>query len=128
VLHRSVVVVRLEVTDVPYVAATDRLDVDALGFRDDGITLVTARFGYRDVPNLPRTLTDVARRGLEGRIDVLRASYFLSRITVVPTPSRNMHPWRKQLFVAMWRNQAEQIGYLGLPDDRTVTMGSVIEI
>jgi hypothetical protein len=32
------------------------------------------------------------------------------------------------LFLALWRNQVDPSGYFGLPDERTVTMGSVIEL
>jgi KUP system potassium uptake protein len=38
-----------------------------------------------------------------------------------------MRRWRKALFVAMTRNTAGPVGYFGLPDDRTVTMGSTVE-
>jgi KUP system potassium uptake protein len=128
VMHQSVLILHIDVQDVPHVAPADRLVVDALGYRDDGITLVTARYGYKDTPNLPRAVTQVAHRGAEGRIDAGGASYLLSRITVVWTGARTMRRWRKQLFIAMWRNQAEPIRYLGLPEERTLTVGSVIEI
>jgi KUP system potassium uptake protein len=35
------------------VPAERRLVVDDLGHRDDGITHVTARFGYMDEPDVP---------------------------------------------------------------------------
>jgi KUP system potassium uptake protein len=128
VVHENVVIVFLKVTDVPHVAVSDRLEVDALGYRDDGITLVTARFGYRDTPSLARTVSQVARDGAEGTIDALRASYYLSRITVVPGSRRTMRTWRKHLFIAMWNNRPEPDRRLGAPDGRTVMMGSVVEI
>jgi KUP system potassium uptake protein len=128
VMHESVLIFHIDRKDVPHVAAADRLEVDELGYRDDGITLVTARYGYHDAPNLSRAVTQVAQRGAEGRIDAGSASYLVSRITVVRTGARTMRRWRKQLFIAIWRNQAEPIRYLGLPDERTLTVGSVIEI
>ena len=39
---------------VPHVAAAERLVIDDLGYTDDGITHVSARFGYMDEPNVPR--------------------------------------------------------------------------
>ena len=128
VLHRSVIIIFVDVADVPHVPAGERLDVDALGYRDDGITLVTARFGYRDSPSLPRIVTQLARRHPEGQVDPAEVSYFLPRITVVRTGARTMARWRKALFVAMWRNHAQSGAALAAPDDRTVMMGSVIEI
>ena len=45
VLHERVVIVAVETALVPVVAAQDVALVDDLGYRDDGITLVTLQFG-----------------------------------------------------------------------------------
>jgi KUP system potassium uptake protein len=39
-----------------------------------------------------------------------------------------MRGWRKRLFVAMSRNAASPVDYFRLPGDRTVTLGSQIEL
>jgi KUP system potassium uptake protein len=39
-----------------------------------------------------------------------------------------MARWRKRLFVAMARNAASQAEYFRLPRDRTVILGSSIEL
>jgi KUP system potassium uptake protein len=39
-----------------------------------------------------------------------------------------MARWRKKLFVLMWRNAASPIGYFRLPVERTMTLGSTIEL
>ena len=65
---------------------------------------------------------------LEGDIDIERASYFLSRITILPTRAPGMAMWRKKLFVVIARNAANPVAYFGLPDDRTVVMASHIEL
>jgi KUP system potassium uptake protein len=126
VLHQDVVIVSVDMVKVPRVAAAERLTVDDLGYRDDGITRVTARFGFRDQPNVSEVL-GLAAGEMERGVDFERASYFVSRITVVPTNDPVMRRWRKRLFVAMARNEADPIEYFRLPDDRTVTMGSLIE-
>jgi KUP system potassium uptake protein len=128
VLHQSVVIIRIKPVNVPYVDVAERVTVDDLGYSDDGITHLTARYGFRDRWNLPQTVAMAARHRLEGSIDVSCASYFLSRITIVRTATPVMPAWRKRLFVAMARNEADPTEYLGLPDERTVTMGSLIEI
>jgi KUP system potassium uptake protein len=35
-----------------------------------------------------------------------------------------MRRWRKNLFMALARNASSPVAYYGLPDDRTVVMGS----
>ena len=64
---------------VPHVPAAERLSVDDLGYKDDGITHVTARFGYMDPPNVPALLPLIRDAETEGPLDVDDASYFLSR-------------------------------------------------
>jgi KUP system potassium uptake protein len=39
-----------------------------------------------------------------------------------------MRRWRKRLFAAMARNEADPAAYYALPDERTVTIGSLIEL
>jgi len=127
-LHEHVVIVSLETLRVPHVADAERLTVDELGYSDDGITHLTARFGFQDEMNVPRTLRLAAEEGLERPVDVDNASYYLSKMTIVPSDARTMRPWRKRLFMALSRNAASPVSYFCLPDDRTVVMGSHVEI
>jgi KUP system potassium uptake protein len=129
VLHGDVIIVSIETGRVPHVSDDDRIVVDATGHPADNITVLTARFGFQDQPNVPDSLRlAVQRQLLDRAVDVDKASYFLSHITVVPTPSHGMSSWRKQLFVAMARNAADPAAYFGLPDDRTVTIGERIDL
>ena len=70
----------------------------------------------------------MAAERVERDIDVDRASYFLSRITIVPTDARGMQRWRKRLFVVIARNAANPVAYFGLPDHRTVVLSGHIEL
>ena len=69
-----------------------------------------------------------AAKRMEGDIDVAHASFFISRMTIVVTHAPGMAMWRKKLFVAMSRNVANPVAYFGLPDDRTIVMGSHVEL
>jgi KUP system potassium uptake protein len=42
--------------------------------------------------------------------------------------AKNMAQWRKHLFIATSHITADAAGYFGLPPERTVVMGSRIEI
>jgi KUP system potassium uptake protein len=126
-VHSAVVILSVETLPVPYVHAAERLTFDDLGYRDDGITHVTARYGFQDDVDVPALLHAAAGR-FERAIDVERASYFLSRMTIVPTRAPGLARWRKRLFVAMARNVSNPVAYFGLPDDRVVVMGSHVEL
>jgi KUP system potassium uptake protein len=127
-LHASVVIISLETTNAPHVAASERLVIDDLGYRDDGIVKVTARFGFQDETNVPQVVRMAAKRDLECEIDLDKLSYFLSRITIVLSDDPGMARWRKRLFVAISRNAANPVEYFLLPDERTVSIGSHIPL
>jgi KUP system potassium uptake protein len=112
---------------VPHVPAEERVSIDDPGYRDDGINHLTVRYGFQDQIDIPRTLRQAAER-MESEVDLDAVSYFISRITIVPTDAPGMARWRKRLFTVIARNAANPVPYFGLPDDRTVVMGSHIEL
>jgi KUP system potassium uptake protein len=128
-LHETVVIVSIETTKAPYVDDAERLVVDELGFEDDGISHLTARFGFQQATDVPRLLHLAKERGIEGDVDIDNAVYFLSQISIVPGEQRDgLAPWRKRIFVALARNAASPVDYFKLPRDRTVSVGSQIEL
>jgi KUP system potassium uptake protein len=128
ILHEHVVILSLETQPVPYVSDADRVEIDDLGYSDDGITHVTARFGYMDKPNVPAVLRLAVAAGLECPIEVDDASYFLSTIELAVGDAPGMAHWRKRLFVATSRITADAAEYFGLPRNRTVIIGSRIVV
>src|SRR5262249_8749057 len=48
ILHEHVLILAIETMPVPHVPAAWRIAVDDLGYKDDRIAHVTARFGYMD--------------------------------------------------------------------------------
>ncbi|WP_445148098.1 potassium transporter Kup [Baekduia sp. Peel2402] len=127
VLHTNLVIVSVVVQRVPHVRETQRVTIDDLGYADDGIVHLTMSVGFQDDVDIPRTLRRAAKR-LEGDIDVSDASYFISRMSIVLTHAPGMAIWRKKLFIAMSRNVSNPVAYFGLPDDRTIVMGSNVEV
>jgi KUP system potassium uptake protein len=128
VLHDHVLIVDIKTLPVPHVPAGERLEIDDLGRRDDRIAHVTAKFGYMDVPSVPPLIPLIDATGQEGRLDVGHATYFLSTIEVRAGDAPGMSRWRKRLFVATTRLTADAAEYFRLPRDRTVIMGSRIEV
>ncbi|WP_037074690.1 potassium transporter Kup [Pseudonocardia spinosispora] len=128
VLHEHVVIVSIETRPVPRVPRSDRLVIDALGYTDDGITYVSARFGYMDPPNVPDVLRQLEGADIECPIEVDTASYFLSTIELRAGDTPTMARWRKHLFLATAGISADAAEYFGLPRNRTVIMGSHVEV
>jgi KUP system potassium uptake protein len=126
-VHACVVIMSIETERVPHVPIDQRVSIDDLGYRDDGITHITARYGFMDKIDVPATLRRVAD-DVEGPFDLDGASYFLSRISIVRTDAPGMARWRKRLFIVIARNAANPVTLFGLPDDRTVVLSAHIEV
>ncbi|HEX3803445.1 MAG TPA: KUP/HAK/KT family potassium transporter [Solirubrobacteraceae bacterium] len=129
-LHEKVLIVSVEAVSVPYVDDKDRFVIERLGDAELGIRHVNIRMGYQEETNVPAMLR-LARRELllERDLNLEGASYFVSRITLVATDEpTELHAWQKKLFVAIARNAASPIEAFDLPSDRTVAMGSSIEV
>jgi KUP system potassium uptake protein len=128
-LHEKVLIVSVETISIPNCDTTDRFSVAVLGHGLLKIVHVTMRCGYRDRPDIPGALALARKQGLlERNLDLEHASYFLSRITIMPSDSPGMWRWRKKLFLAMARNAASPIEHFGLPVERTVTIGSQVAV
>jgi KUP system potassium uptake protein len=129
VLHDNVIILAIQTLPVPHVSAADRLEIDDLGYKDDGIYHVTARFGYMDTPSVPALLPLIRKAAREGPLDDGgKISYFLSTIEIRRGNTPGMSRWRKYIFVATARLTADAAEYFNLPRDRTVIMGSRIEL
>jgi KUP system potassium uptake protein len=128
VLHDHVLILTVQTLPVPHVAVADRIEIDDLGYRDDRIYHVTARFGYMDTPSIPPLLPLIRAAGQEGKMEGGKVSYFLSTIEVRRGDTPGMSQWRKRLFVATSRLTADAAEYFQLPRDQTVIMGSRIEL
>ncbi len=128
-LQERIVIVSLDSVHIPHVSAPDRFAIGVLGGGRCKVMHLTVRVGYQDNLHVPEALALARKRGLLPRnLDLEHASYFLSRITLGEGPNGSMSPWRKRLFLAMARNAASPIEHFGLPRERTVEMGSQIEV
>ena len=127
-LQEAIVILSIETTKAPFVPEAERLIVDDLGYRDDGITHLTARVGFQDPVDVPRMIELACEQGLESDVDPDQVIYVLSQISITPGAAPGMRGWRKRLFVAMARNAASPVEYFHLPRERTVSLGSTIEL
>lgn len=130
VLHQRVIIVSIEVIGMPQAPQHKRFAYDELGYGDDGIEHLTIRFGFSETPDVPGALrsacvTDV----LDLEPDEMdHASFFVSRGAIRRTRASGMAKWRKAFFVGLAHNAADPAARFQLPSDRTVTMGSEVDI
>jgi KUP system potassium uptake protein len=126
-LHEAALIVSIESVPAPYVDEAERITISSLSYPDDGISSVVARYGFQERPDVP----DIVRRastGLETPCDLDDITYFLSKMEIVETDAPGMPRWRKRLFLATTHIAADAVDYFQLPRNRTVLLGSAIEI
>jgi KUP system potassium uptake protein len=129
VRHDLVLIMSVETLPIPRVAPNERITVDDLGYGDDGISHIAARFGYLETPNVIAALRTLDPAIIEGqRLNLDQASYFLSKIELRVGDEPTMARWRKRLFIATSHITADAAEHFGLPRDRTVIMGSHIDV
>jgi KUP system potassium uptake protein len=128
VRHVHIVIMSIETHPVPRVPASERITVDGLGDPEDGILHVTARYGYMETADVPAALRTLELTQTEGELDLHNASYFLSKIELRRGDEPTMAAWRKRLFIATSYITADAAEHFSLPRERTVIMGSHIEV
>jgi KUP system potassium uptake protein len=130
VLHQHVIIVSATAANVPHVALADGVTCDALGYEDDGIQYIAVKFGFADLPDIPAAVDHACASGLleSGVTDVSDATYFVSRGAIRRTNAPGLAGWRKMLFLFFAHNATDPARYFCLPSERTVVMGSDIDI
>ncbi len=127
--HDKVLLVSVDPISIPRVDRTDRFVAERLGKGLFKIVHLTIRVGYHDSRHIPEALALARKQGfLDRNLDLEHASYFISRMSILPTNAPGMSRWRKRLFVAMARNATSPIEHFGLPSSRTVMTGSQIAL
>ncbi len=123
VLHERVVVLTVEIEEVPYVEPGERIEVASLG---EGFYRMTLRYGFMEETDIPGALaeTDLS----DGPFEIMKTSFFLSRQTLLASGRPGMAIWRQKLFSWMMRNAASAMEFFRLPTNRVVELGSQLEI
>jgi KUP system potassium uptake protein len=126
-IHEKIVIVSVTPVSIPRVDRPDRFTSERLGKGLFKVVHVNIRVGYRDAWNVPEALALARKEGfLDRNLDLEHASYFVSKMTIVPTDAPGMARWRKKMFVALARNAATPIEHFDLPRPRTAMTNSEV--
>lgn len=123
ILHERVIILTVQIEDVPYVEETERIVCKDLS---EGFYRVKMRFGFLEETDVPKTLDKVDLCG--PKFDMMHTSFFLSRQTLIASKIPGMAIWREKTFAWMLRNAANAMEFFKLPTNRVVELGSQVEI
>ncbi|MEO5706294.1 MAG: potassium transporter Kup [Alteraurantiacibacter sp.] len=124
VLHQRVLIVTVQVEEVPQVDPSSRAEVHEAGA---GFYRVILHYGFMEDVDVPRELASLA--GIGAPFDPVTTSYFLGRQKLIPSSEQpGMALWREGLFSWMSQSSENAMESFKLPTNRVVEMGSQLQI
>ncbi|MFM8553301.1 MAG: potassium transporter Kup [Acidimicrobiales bacterium] len=123
VLHRTTLIIDVEVDSRPRVAAEDRTVIEKVA---PGVFEIRMLFGFIEDPNVPAALALVDHRDINYDPDDI--TYFIGRESIIAGKVPGMHPLAEQLFVLLNRGADSAARFFSLPPDRVFEVGSRVEI
>ena len=123
VLHERIIILTVEIADVPFVDEAKRATCKAM---NEGFYRVILRFGFLEETDVPAALAKVDLCGAP--FEMMQTSFFLSRQTLIASKAPGMAIWREKVFAWMLRNAANAMEFFRLPSNRVVELGSQVEI
>lgn len=122
-VHERVIFMTLITEDEPWVPPSRRVEVETIA---EGFWRVTGRFGFMQKPDVPRLLRQCASHGLE--VTAEKATFFMGREIIVPSPKPGMARWREQVFALASRLAQQPATYFQIPVGRVIELGQQVEI
>jgi len=126
-LPEQAIILWIQDVPAPRVRAEERMHIDELGYADDGVLFVHAKYGYAEAHNVPALLGALGEAGVEKPLDPSGCTFFISTVELTPTNRPGMRRWRKHLFLATALIAASPEDAFHLPRTRTITVGAEIE-
>ncbi len=123
VLHKTTLIVSIDTSDAPRVAAEDRAVITKV---EPGVFQVLLTFGFMEDPDVPAALAAIDVRGLVFDPDDI--TYFIGRESVVAGKAPGMSPPFEHLFVWLNRGADSAVRFFNLPDEQVFEVGSRVEI
>ena len=124
VLHEQVILLTVNILDVPRVPAAERLKIDDLGH---GVYRVQVYYGFMQASNVPVALRFAGEFGLD--VDLDHTTFYVGRESLIPTSEvPGMMVWREHMFAFMSLNATRATSYYRIPPERVVELGIQIEI
>jgi KUP system potassium uptake protein len=123
VLHERVVLMTVEVADIPYVPPARRFELKPLSA---GFFRLIVHFGFLDESNIPQALAERRIVGLP--FEPMQTTYFISRETLIPTRRSALPRWQEPIFIGLSKLATGASEFFGLPPGRVVELGMQIEI
>jgi KUP system potassium uptake protein len=123
VLHERVIILTVQVEEIPHVEEADRIEIADCG---EGFFRIVLRYGFMEEPDVPRDLARIEQCG--PKFNMMSTSFFLGRQKLIASKRPGMALWREHLFAWMMKSSESAMEFFKLPTNRVVELGSQVEI
>ncbi|MGZ8361508.1 MAG: potassium transporter Kup [Allosphingosinicella sp.] len=123
VLHERVVILTVQIEEVPHVGDSGRSEVHDAG---EGFYRIVLHYGFMDEIDVPRDLVRIQACGEP--FSMMKTSFFLGRQKLIASRRPGMALWRERLFSWLMKNSESAMEFFRLPTNRVVELGSQVEI
>ena len=126
-LHDTVVLLTVLTERIPRVPRHRRVVAEPL---QHGFVRMTLRYGFAELPNVPRSLRRAVERNVDlcCKMDCDSVSYFVGRAIPVPSTRPEMTAWREPIFIFLTKNATTASSFFCIPSEQVVEVGTFIEI
>lgn len=126
ILHEQVLFVTVQTARVPYVPTHERYEIEQL---NRSSWQVRATWGFKQEPNVPQMLEQLAQDMPAINLDPMHVSFFMSRQTVLVVRKLPLFArLQRRIFAFMARNATRSTRFYKIPPNRVVEMGMQQEI
>ena len=123
VLHERVLILNVQVEEVPAVPVNERVELHDAGH---GFYQVVLHYGFMEEVDIPRDLA--AFRTCGEPFNMMSTSFFLGRQKLIASKRGGMALWRERLFSWMLKNSESAMEFFRLPTNRVVELGSQLQM
>jgi KUP system potassium uptake protein len=123
VLHERVLILNVQVEEVPTVSPSDRVEWHDAGH---GFYQVVLHYGFMEEVDIPRDLAAIRTCGAP--FNMMSTSFFLGRQKLIATKRGGMALWRERLFAWMLKSSESAMEFFKLPTNRVVELGSQLQM
>ena len=125
VLHERIVLLTVQIDDVPQIDPAARSEIHAEGH---GFYRAILHYGFMEEVDIPQDLAASALAASSG-FDPMHTSYFLGRQKLIAAREvPGMALWREHLFVWMLKLSESAMDFFKLPTNRVIELGSQLRI
>jgi KUP system potassium uptake protein len=123
VLHKNNIILTIRTSVSPRVPVEEQLRVEPLG---EGVTRIIATVGFMETPNVQKLMEQARRQGIP--FDIMRTSFFLSRLRFLSDPKAGLPAWQDNLFIALTKVSSDVTDFYHIPSGRVVELGSQLAL